>query len=252
MIEEKAQAEAVYQEVVKDSYRVYVVPYQTYCTAYAYYLTNLPIVAQSMGKPDKSELDIFLDKVRSCYTEEEIVSPCKSLKEFEKREQFLKFGYMRQVPCRSKYNQGFSDPICDYLVVEPEYKEFINRHIRLWADLQKLRRPSVFPHLNNGLSMLEKAIRYWAFIPYADPDDFMLPDIEDYFRAYARDIVKLAYEAGRQDMVIDLINKGYVKKPTLQKLLEIANEKNDNVLVAVLLDKMKDQQTKNKSAKFAL
>mgnify|MGYP006873006419 CR=1 FL=1 len=93
---------------------------------------------------------------------------------------------------------------------------------------------------------------YFELIPYANEDDFSLPDVEEYFRSYARSIAKEAYENGRKDITMYLINKGYVKKPTLQMLLDIANEKEDAPFAAIILELLKDKKPKNPSSKFAL
>lgn len=257
--EKDAKAEAINFVTIKNGkYRIYEVKDIQYLShAYVYYLTSIPIYHEVIFGYDNFERLIkYIES--EYYTEEELLLPCASLKELEKRGKFLIYQYASQVPLTHTWKYELRedkiiDPLSGFRLFDSADKDFVAHYLQLWKELQKLRRPTtIFPYVDKDVSEFAKASVYFSLIQIADPDDFSLPDVQEYFRSHARDIVKCCYENGRMDIVMYLINNDYIKKPTMQKLLEMANNKKDSQFAAVILDKLKDKQPKNKSAKFVL
>ena len=259
MLEEEAKARAIQKELVKDGkYRVYVIDNEDNNKNHeylAYYLTDYPIDNTFYRVESFEE---FIKTIESSfYTEEEILAPCPSLAEFNRRVHFLLYTYPKQVNPMYNWkhnhtNNEIVNPFVEDMGFNSKNREFVNHYILLWKGLQKLRRPTIFPSISSDISNYLKADVYITLIPFADPDDFSLPDAEGYLRSNARNIAKIAYLNDRSDITLYLIEKGYIKKPTLQKLLDMANEKEDAQLAAIILDKLKDKKPKNPSSKFAL
>ena len=196
------------------------------------------------------------------FTDEELISPCSTMAEYARREMFITAIYPRQYdtmrtnyysvtnPSRFDcYGMTLYDPVCmEYTY--PSNREFVDKHIWLYREFKKTMKPSVFPDIESIPTKEERFLCCLNCIPFAEPDDPYLGQALDYVRSHARDMVKKSYEYGDTELTMKLIADGYIKKPTLKKLLEMANEKEDTQLAALILEQLKD--TKQSKSKFDL
>lgn len=236
--------------------RGYVYTIMTPCIS-VFYKTNREIDGMSFG--DNDYIDDIVKQIESrIYTDEELLSPCKSLKEHNKRVNYLTSVYTRQILTFSSnlyYNRHRADddvpfPFMEYMYGSLKDKEFIDHCTWLWSELQKLKRPTVFPQFISTLKGIEKAEKYMYLIPLAEPDDMSLPDIYEYLNKHGSRIAKEAFEDNNTTLTRWLIQEGFVKLPTLKKLLEMANNKDDAKFAAFLVDSIGDNC--GKESKFSL
>jgi len=183
------------------------------------------------------------------YTEEELLSsPITDITEYNLKSNYLRL-MIRQVKgyeyprgdggyYRRKSNMIY-DPVSS-VYVPCEYKSFVEHHIWLYSELQKALPPTIFKEFEYNTSCGERFVSRYKMLPYADKDDPMLPSVMNYLRNNVREFVLNVYPEHDRDITRQLIMEDFVKKPTMKKLLDKANEVNDTETVAILLEKMKN------------
>lgn len=259
-----------YHTTVKDVFRVYFhavgFGYSKNINMSVYYLTNQRIYNLSDYLNAKSKLtrdDVINNLLQNAaavlFTDEEICSPCKTMAEYRKREQYLCDYYIRQVinaygPIYNdfldkRYVCSIYDPI-SYRYVQLKDRDFVNHHVWLAMQLKKTIKPTIFLENYTQLGRMEKAATYLTCIPYAEPDDPMIDEVINYLKTNGGQIAKEAYAMQLDELVRDLVCGGYVKTPTLKKLLEMANDNDDAKLAALIMERMKDKQAS--ARRFAL
>lgn len=259
-----------YHTTIKDVFRAYFhavdYGYSKNINMSVYYLTNQRIYTKSSYINGESKLtsdnainNLLDDAAATLFTDEEICSPCKTMAEYHKREQYLCDYYIRQLinttygPIYCVLGERYVCPIYDpisYRYVQLKDQDFVDHHVWLAMQLKKTIKPTIFLENYARLGRMEKAATYLTCIPYAEPDDPMLGEVIDYLKTNGGQIAKEAYAMQLNELVRDLVRGGYVKTPTLKKLLEMANDNDDAKLAALIMEQMKD---KNASARrFAL
>ena len=260
-----------YHTTVKDVFRVYFYAvdfgYSKAIYMSVYYLTNRRIYDLSDYLNGESKLtsddvinNLLQNAAATLFTDEEICSPCKTMAEYRKREQYLCDYYIGQVinaiygPIYStNFDKRYVCPIYDpisYRYVQLKDRDFVNHHVWLAMQLKKTIKPTIFLENYAQLGRMEKAATYLTCIHYAAHDDPMLDEVIDYLKTYGGQIAKEAYAMKLNELVCDLVCGGYVKTPTLKKLLEMANENDDAKLAALIMERMKDKQAS--ARRFAL
>ena len=195
---------------------------------------------------------------KELFTDEEIVSPCATSEEFERRKNFLTHTYIMKVeqvkPKPLSYEYEFDnnlvyDPISQKYVYKKD-EEFVKHHIFLWKKLQESIKPTVFLD-TKGLDKERTFLTYCACIRCAEDDDPFLPHAKEYVKNTARYFVKNYYKGkGGNALPIWLVKEEYIKAPTMKILLEMANEYGDSQLAAVILDTMESK--KKRKSEFRL
>ena len=194
---------------------------------------------------------------KELFTDEEIVSPCATSEEFERRKRFLTQTYIMKVeqvkPFSHEYefdNNLVYDPISQVHVYKKD-EEFVKHHIFLWKRLQESIKPSVFPRNTQGVDKERTFLTYCSCIRYAEDDDPFLPHAKEYVTNNARYFVKNFYKGkGGNALPMWLVKEGYIKAPTMKILLDMANQYGDSQFAAVILDVMKSK--KKRKSEFKL
>ena len=252
--EERLKATCAWEELIKGEFRTYFMQYPgcTHIEAYVYY-KEYPHYIYSRSIYISQGIDSAKDIVANeLFTDEELISPCLSMNEFVKRKFYLEQIYGN---CICRWFSVYED--LDSYVYDPiekayaliEHKDFVEHRMWLYAQLVRTIKPTIFPLTNQYLEG-DRMVIYLSLLPYAADDDPMLGAVMEYIKKNAGAASKRFYERGPRSMTMKLIEGGYVKKPTLRKLLEMANEKDDAQFAAILVD-MLGESTK-KGSKFIL
>lgn len=194
---------------------------------------------------------------KQIFTEEELITRCKTTEEYTRKLHFIKAIYINNVQLARvpmgefvSVNEVVYDPISNNYVFRKD-EQFVKHHIELYSKLIKNIKPSIFSLADNSYYFHQIFNTYYSCLPFADDDDPMLEQVKAYLAKNARRYVLENYTSVDSNIIpIRLVSEGYIKKPTAKKLLEKANAFGDSQFAAVLLDAMKDK-TKNKT-KFDL
>ena len=181
------------------------------------------------------------------FTEEEILAPNPSFTEYRRKKEFLERLYIKQVEhlllSDVRHHETYAqmdamvfDPVSSCLV-EANQKDFVEHHIWLYQELQKRFRPTIFP-VDAELNLTAQVFVYVHTLSLADPEDPFLPEAKEYLKKNGAREAKDMYEYGSRDTALKLVMGGFVGKPTMKKLLEMANKRKDAEFAAILLDKM--------------
>lgn len=232
-------------------YRVYERTAQTYSSV-AVFADNDRCVYRdnySITPPEK-----IFDKVKKIlFTEEELCIPCVSVEEYRNKQYFLKNIYIEYVNnicllCEDFTDAYVFDPISDRFV-DYKDKDFVMHHIWLFTQFKLCQKPSAFMINGNNvyinLNEYEKEkcfLTYLMILPFAKEDDPRRSEAINYIASHARDMAKFFYEHRQTRIPRQLVLDGYIKKPTMKKLLEMANDREDVEFAAILLDKMKESE----------
>lgn len=201
----------------------------------------------NLDKPCDEQINHILNYFENVlYTDEEIMSPCLTMSEYVKKKYFLVNIYINQVKNVPPnwghfYDDRIYDPISDKFV-SIEHKDFVEHHILLYKQLNKMLKPTIFPQPDSASTVVDKFMLYLTCLPYADEDDPMRSEAEEYISTHARDIAKQYYTAKCREITLKLVEGGYIKTPTMRKLLEMANDNDDSQLSAIIMEKLKDKQ----------
>ena len=190
------------------------------------------------------------------FTEEELVTPCTSTEEYIDKQLYLRDSYIDNAKSVIKYrileylymDQYYFDPISN-VVMGADDKDFILHHIELYIRFKKCQKPSIFLLSRNRIYIStfdydrdRRFLSYYLFLPFAEDNDWRLSEAKKYIEENAREVAKTFYKKGQTRLPKELVLKDYIKKPTMKKLLEMANEKGDTEFAAILLDKMKESE----------
>lgn len=194
---------------------------------------------------------------KQIFTEEELITRCKTTEEYTRKLHFIRTIYISNVQQATvpmgEYltaNEIIYDPISNKFVFRRD-EQFVKHHIWLYSKLIKNIKPSIFSVTDNSYYFHDIFNSYYTLLPFADDDDPMLDHVKAYLTKNARRYVLETYTSANDNILpMRLVSEGYIKKPTAKKLLEKANEFGDSQFAAVLLDAMKDK-AKNKT-KFDL
>lgn len=188
--------------------------------------------------------------------EEKIVSPCPTYEEYKRRLYFLEYIYPKRFGTlySSIYSYGAKGiKLCYNSVIhmycDAKHAELVKHHEWLYAKLKMSLKPSIFYDFTDE-EKFARFLTYYQLIPLAEPDDPRLSEAQTYIIKNAREAVLTGYQNGFRDLAIGLVQKGYIKKPTLKELLDLANNKEDTQFLAILLDIM--EGTKKSKSRFSL
>jgi len=255
--EETIEAQAIWKDILKGEFRVYFTrdTSDIYAPVYAYVFfkdCNNRYLYSRLFYPDQEYSKMLEVISHDIFTEDELISPCPSMDEYVRRKRYLIEDYPRYVPnwyiIDKDQDKYVFDPV-KQAYAPPCYKDFVDHHIWLYAQLIKTIKPTLFPMTNEWINR-DRMELYLALLPYAADDDPNLEAVKEYVSKNARKYAKDYYERGYTKMALKLVQEGYIKKPTLRKLLEMANEKDDAQFAAILVD-MLGESTK-KGSKFTL
>jgi len=198
----------------------------------------------------------YLDK--HIFSEEELLSPCHTLSEYQRREEFLRQDYLktsrwcedyfRKLKGNNKLTRAVYNPVNECMM-DIQYVEGIKHRIWLYAQHKKTIKPTIFPPVHKSQSIMEKVVTFLNFLPLASEDDPMYNESKEYIAKHAKDIA-LNYYPYCRDIVIQLVKDDYIKAPTMKKLLDMANHNGDVELAAILLDKLENK--KDSKTRFRL
>ncbi len=194
---------------------------------------------------------------KQIFTEEELITRCKTTEEYTRKLHFIKAIYINNIQQATEpigeylsANEIIYDPISNKFVFRRD-EQFVKHHIELYSKLIKNIKPSIFSVTDNSYYFHDIFNSYYTLLPFADDDDPMLDHVKAYLAKNARRYILETYTSANDNILpMRLVREGYIKKPTAKKLLEKANAFGDSQFAAVLLDAMKDK-TKNKT-KFDL
>ena len=192
------------------------------------------------------------------FTDEELVSPCKTIEEYERRMDFITRSYIKkvnEVKISELNDEEFDnnviyDPVSE-VYVGKEDEKFVKHHIWLYHQVKSSIKQSIVPIGIEGISKARTFMTYYTCIKYAEDDDPCLNRAKEYIKNNARDFAKTCYKGkGSNAIPIWLVKEGYIKAPTMKILLDMANKYGDTQFAAVILDAMNGK--KKRKSEFKL
>ena len=192
------------------------------------------------------------------FTDEELVSPCMTIEEYERRMCFITNTYIKKV-IEVKVNETYDEEFDNNAIYDPvsrvyvriEDEEFVKHHIWLYQKIKCSIKQSIFPMDIENLGKERKFMTCCTCLKYAEDDDPYLHYAKEYLKNNARSFAKTCYKGkGSNAIPIWLVKEGYIKAPTMKILLDMANQYGDSQFAAVILDVMKSK--KKKKSEFKL
>lgn len=229
--------------------------YLDYIEASAYVNDRYAFISSCEGfrriEDAKRAVNVINSKISErIFTDEELVSPCKTIEEYERRMEFITRSYIRKVN-EVKINELDDEEFDNNVIYDPvsqvyvskEDEKFVKHHIWLYHQVKSSIKQSIVPIGIEGISKARTFMTYYTCIKYAEDDDPCLNRVKEYVKNNARNFAKACYKGkGSNAIPIWLVKEGYIKAPTMKILLDMANKYGDAQLAAVIMETMKNKK----------